>query len=222
MKNGLMSLALIGVTTAVASAQNASFAGWTVETSAGANGLTLYSVYANFTNDAFTYVFLNCFNFASVSGTMAAAQNDNYSDPAGGIAGSWSPAATTSGFNSSDSYVTATGNFGGAATGTSLDPGFLDESAANSGQINDGAGWYDASPGSPNVIPVTTDRFKVMQVARDANVGTHVFWLRIGFKKSTTTVALFGEGNVTLVGVPAPGALALLGLAGLTARRRRA
>ncbi|MSR18950.1 MAG: PEP-CTERM sorting domain-containing protein, partial [Phycisphaerales bacterium] len=46
-------------------------------------------------------------------------------------------------------------------------------------------------------------------------------YLKIGFKVASTTTALFGQGNYTLVGVPAPGALALLGMAGFMSRRRR-
>ncbi len=204
---------------AVASTASAGFTGWSVEVGAAdANGNANYSVFLNVTND-FQYVFLNCFDYENRGGTMGAQHNDMFTDPDGGVFGTWSPAGTTAGLNAGDSYVTASGNYGGGLTGTALDPSFNDG-------VGDGlafhSGWYDASPGSANNISMTTLKHKVAQIRRNVNLGNHDFWLRLGYKKANTTVALFGDGVITLVGVPAPGAIALLGLAGLTARRRRA
>ncbi|MSR19271.1 MAG: hypothetical protein EXS00_08980 [Phycisphaerales bacterium] len=61
--------------------------------------------------------------------------------------------------------------------------------------------------------------FKVAQIVRSATEGDYTAYLKIGFKVASTTTALFGQGNYTLT--PAPGALALLGLAGIVSRRRR-
>ncbi|MFN9126736.1 MAG: hypothetical protein ACK5WD_13010, partial [bacterium] len=53
-------------------------------------------------------------------------------------------------------------------------------------------------------------------VDRNANGGT---WnLKIGYTDGVSTTVLFGETTFTL---PAPGAVALLGLAGIVGRRRR-
>jgi uncharacterized protein (TIGR03382 family) len=62
----------------------------------------------------------------------------------------------------------------------------------------------------------------IMQVVRtgnDANYfSTHS--LQLAYKVNGTSTALFGNGSFE-IGIPAPGAMALLGLAGLTGRRRR-
>lgn len=212
-----------GIAAAIASTASAGFTGWSVAYVENGDGSRTYQVSLNVTTDQ-QYVFLNCFNYEGQAGAaMGATHQDNYSDPEGGVFGSWSPAATNLAWhNAGDSYVTATGNYGGGATGTALDPSFNDE-------IGDGlawhAGWYDASPGTANNISMSTGSQRIMQITRNAgavNSGDHVFWLRLGYKVANTTTALFGDGFITLAGVPAPGAIALVGLAGLTATRRRA
>ncbi|MDI9410260.1 MAG: hypothetical protein QM519_01855, partial [Bacteroidia bacterium] len=91
--------------------------------------------------------------------------------------------------------------------------------------IPNGAGWFDATPGTANLIGAggaSGYRMLIMQVCRtgdDANYfSTHT--LQVSYKVNGTSTALFGSGGFT-VGVPAPGAVALLGLAGLAGRRRR-
>jgi MYXO-CTERM domain-containing protein len=68
----------------------------------------------------------------------------------------------------------------------------------------------------------------LMQIVREGDDATNGllqarFHLKTGFKLASTTQALFGIGSFTIgvVPVPAPGALALLGLAGAFGRRRR-
>ena len=81
------------------------------------------------------------------------------------------------------------------------------------------AGWYDATPGTTNVVG-TTLKVKLLQIARVAGDGTFFQAnMTMGYKAGGTTTALFGFGSFT---IPAPGAVALLGLAGLVSRRRRA
>jgi uncharacterized protein (TIGR03382 family) len=65
----------------------------------------------------------------------------------------------------------------------------------------------------------------LMQIIRQGDdstngLGKARFNLTSGFKIANTTTALFGFGSY-VIGVPAPGAVALLALAGLAARRRR-
>jgi hypothetical protein len=65
----------------------------------------------------------------------------------------------------------------------------------------------------------------IMQIVREGDdstngLGKSRFNLTSGFKIAGTTTALFGFGSY-VIGVPAPGAVALLALAGLAARRRR-
>jgi hypothetical protein len=45
--------------------------------------------------------------------------------------------------------------------------------------------------------------------------------MQLSWKVAGTTTAIFGNGSFGLGVIPAPGAMALLGLAGLAGRRRR-
>ncbi len=197
-----------------ASAPGAVFTGWTSSMTTNSAGNEVWSLYANF--DMAGLIFLNCFDHEERQGTMGALHNDMFTDPDGGVFGTWSPAGTNSGFNSTDSYVTATNSFGGGLTGTALDPSFNDNMG---GGWAFHAGWYDASPGTMNVMGAS---HKVAQIVRSANAGYYRANLEIGFKISNTTTALFGNAEWSIGVVPAPGALALLGIAGLAGRRRRA
>ena len=211
----LASLCGVAATSLVAtSASAAVFTGWTTSYTVNSAGDRVHSIYANF--DVAGLIFLNCFDHEERAGAMGAKHNDMFTDVDGGVFGTWSPAGTNSGFNSTDSYVTATNNFGGGLTGTALDPSFNDDMGDH---FNFHAGWYDASPGTMNVMAIS---HKVAQVVRSGSAADYRGFLKIGFKISNTTVALFGNGEYTLPGVPAPGALALLGIASLVSRRRRA
>ena len=146
-----------------------------------------------------------------------------------------SPLAATSSIRSSrtgtgnDSWVTSTGTHVGSQV--ALDPSFVEFDsygepiAGVDAQIPNGAGWYDATPGTQNLINQANGsggfRIQLMQIVRlagDDSVASQ--YLKIGFKVANTTTAIFGEGTFS-IGVPAPGALALLGVAGLAGRRRR-
>jgi hypothetical protein len=83
-------------------------------------------------------------------------------------------------------------------------------------------GWFNSNP--PNLqgrvgvgANTATDvRLGQFVVDRNANGGT---WnLKIGYTDGVTTTVQFAETSFSL---PAPGAVALLGLAGLAGRRRR-
>ena len=96
---------------------------------------------------------------------------------------------------------------------------------SNGNSIPNGAGWFDSTPGVPNLIAAggaSGYRMLLMQIVRNGNDADleATFYLKNAFKVNGTTTALFGEGTFT-IGVPAPGALALLGLAGMAGRRRR-
>ena len=108
----------------------------------------------------------------------------------------------------------------GAGAGTGLDPNFGGNDAAYPGDL---AGWYNGSPPSLNgqggMLP--------------GNIGMGVLIGRFAFDGDfdlsgselfvTWNQGLGTPGNQAgfIVNVPAPGAMALLGLAGLTGRRRR-
>ncbi len=130
----------------------------------------------------------------------------------------------TAALQQADSFVTI-GGFGagalqtpGAGAGSGLDPNFGGNNAAAPGTD---AGWYNGSPPSLNGAVMTYD---------SGVVGT-----LIGRFTSTEDFSLIGTGfeatwnqglgtpgqQAAFTVAPAPGALALLGLAGVAGRRRR-
>ena len=213
--------ALLGAAALITSTASAAFTSLTVETAFHAGtGRNVYSIFANFSlsNDRI----LNCFDTFNVSGTMNALHTDNafgdidtdgdgYADVFGAT-GAWSQTWNSSAGIPSDSYVMI-----GAPGPVALDPGFTGPYV--SGSIANFSGWYDSTPGSQNLAGATL-KVKVMQIARLAAGETaYTGRLNVGYALFGTTTPLF-SGNVTYT-LPAPGALALLGLAGFVSRRRR-
>jgi hypothetical protein len=112
----------------------------------------------------------------------------------------------------------------GAGEGTGLDPNFGGNSASYPGDL---AGWYNGSP--PNL------NGQVGQVAEPGgSFGLGVLVGRFAFDgdfdlTGTTLEVTWNQGlgtpgqqaGFTVTNIPAPGALALLGLAGFAGRRRR-
>jgi hypothetical protein len=214
-------LATVAAST-LASAASASFTGFSVERGTTAGGNTRYSVYANFS--ASNLVFLNAFSFVNVSGTMNARHQDSF--VADGEVGTWQAGSSVSATDrGEDSWVTASGLATNSGWGSALDPGFA--SGGTVGDINNGAGWYDATPGTANAILAGGTqggyRMLLMQVVRSGDdagqASSHS--MQLSWKVAGTTTAIFGNGSFDLGVIPAPGAMALLGLAGLAGRRRR-
>jgi len=236
----MKSVTLIVATTLVASSAHAAFTGWSVESS-GIGNRTIYSVYANFSSTNLRVV--NVFNFGRAVtagplqgnqiaqgrvGSMNAVHNDLFIgdidlDEDGTIdvfnnpgtwaagAGTWTTAATDS---LTDSYCTLQGI--GGAWGTAFDPSMSFPPFGT--DIATNAGWYDATPSVPN-IPSAAGRLKVLQVARlSSDLSDFRANLTIGYAVTGTSTALFGYGSFA---IPAPGALALLGFAGIVGTRRR-
>ena len=214
-------LATVAAST-LASAASASFTGFSVERGTTAGGNTRYSVYANFS--ASNLVFLNAFSFVNVSGTMNARHQDFF--VADGEVGTWQAGSSVSAADrGEDSWVTASGLATSSGWGSALDPGFANGGTV--GDINNGAGWYDATPGTANAILAGGTqggyRMLLMQVVRSGDdagqASSHS--MQLSWKVAGTTTAIFGNGSFNLGVIPAPGAMALLGLAGLAGRRRR-
>lgn len=214
-------LATVAAST-LASMASASFTGYSVERVITAGGNSRYSVFANF--NASNLVFLNAFSFVNNSGTMNARHQDFFT--ADGEVGTWQAGSSVSATDrGEDSWVTASGLATSSGWGSALDPGFANGGTV--GDINNGAGWYDATPGTANTIGAggTQGGYRILiaQIVRSGDdllfpCSTHS--LQLSWKVAGTTTAIFGNGSFT-IGVPAPGAMALLGLAGLAGRRRR-
>ncbi len=207
---------------AVASVASAGFTGYSVQRNITAGGNIQYQVFANW--DQSGLVFLNAFNFATQSGTMNARHQDFFT--ADGEVGTWTAGSSVSATDrGEDSWVTASGLATNSGWGSALDPGFANGGTV--GDINNGAGWYDATPGTPNAIVAggTQGGYRILlaQIVRNGNDADALatFYLKNAFKVAGTTTALFAEGTFSIGVVPAPGAMALLGVAGLAGRRRR-
>ena len=167
---------------------------------------------------------LNVYNMSMVSTGQV-----NYFQSATGVG--WTPTNLGSIFDTealryADSFVTI-GGMGfdlepaqapGAGSGTGLDPNFGGNGAAYPGDL---AGWYNGSPPSLNGavgngaagLGVFVGRF-----AYDGSFDLTGSTLEVTWKQGLGTP---GQQAGFIVNVPAPGALALLGLAGLAGRRRR-
>ncbi|MFM1881920.1 MAG: hypothetical protein RJA05_329 [Planctomycetota bacterium] len=214
-------LATVAAST-LASAASAGFTGYSVERVITAGGNSQYKVYANF--DQSNLVFLNAFSFVNNSGIMNARHQDFFVED--GEVGTWQAGSAVSAADrNEDSWVTASGLATSSGWGSALDPGFANGGTV--GDINNGAGWYDATPGTANTIGAggTQGGYRILlaQIVRtgdDSTQGVSNHSLQLAWKVAGTTTAIFGNGSFE-IGVPAPGAMALLGLAGLAGRRRR-
>ena len=234
----MKSFALLGAVALITSSASATFTGWSVVASVS-GGRDVYKVYANFNNS--TDIVLNVFDFGKADatpegnqiaagriGTMQAVHNDYmvgdvdldgdgvidiYNNPGTFEGGT---GIFTSTMAASDSYVTMQGILG--AWGTALDPSFQNPPFGT--DLATTAGWYDSTPGTVNSVGAT-QKVMLLQIARVAgNLSAFTANMTMGYKAVGTTTPLFGFGSFTIP-VPAPGALALLGLAAAFGRRRR-
>jgi len=194
----------------------------------GAN-YAVIDAYAQFNSTADTV--LSIFN-TSISNVGGAAFHHNDFNTFSGQPGSW--AVTACGnipalglVPTNDSFVLIGGPTSSTNT-TSLDPSFTPATAA---VPPNNAGWFNSSP--PNlqgrVDPTTLRTF----IGRFVKAGTSTaaslsFAFNMGFNQGAGTGNQFAYNNgagrgpdFVVAYVPAPGALALLGLAGFAARRRR-
>ena len=230
-----MKLMAFALTAAVASSASAAFVEYyTVKTQTSNSGVNLdvYVLYARF-NGA-TDTVLNAFNFNRVDGTdtnlfyhkdLSTGTPAPY--PLTKSAGTWNPSQTGSATATRpfDSYLVI-GGLPTATNSTNADPSWPAAGGSwNRPDVPNGvkAGWFNSNPpnlqgrvGQPGNLADSV-RLGQFVVDRDANGGT---WnLRIGFNSGVPGAPVqFAE---TTFNLPAPGAVALLGLAGLVGRRRR-
>ncbi len=212
---------ILGAVALIASSSHAGFSGYTVEQVNTDAGNTQFRVYANF--DASGFVMLNILGFQAVSGAaMNARHQDNATDANENPSQSWNPGFNgTLAVRNEDSWVTASGSSTSGGNETSLDPSFT---PSNSSYIPNTSGWYDSTPGAPNNVLAggASHRMLVLQIVRSGTgadaYATSTFSMVTGYKVALTTTAQFGNGSFT---IPAPGALALVGLVGAFGRRRR-
>jgi hypothetical protein len=234
-------IGLIGLVGAasLAAAANAGFTGWQASVRASGSN-TIVDVFAGF-NTAGDKL-LNVFNM-NIGLTGGAA----FVQAAGVAASKWKPVDDTSNNVLADSFVTLGGFDGGDGTmytsySTSGDPNFTNYTTANATTIPANAGWYNGVPTTTDIQGITIfgGAFSAWTVAsKDAASASGSLGVWMGHflvnKLSTDTSwtftingsAAFNTGTnaadtKTFHNAPAPGALALLGVAGLASRRRRA
>ena len=230
MKNGMI-VAIIGLgVTGMASATWTDFYVTKTQTSNSGINLDVYQLFARFNGPTDTV--LNAFNLdrTTSSGILNGFYHkDNFTGNEGVLStatGSWSPSLTGSATLNRpfDSYLTV-GGIANAANGTSADPSWGNPLSWNRPDIPAGqqCGWYGPAgsiAGRVGQAGNTANSVILGQfvIGRDVNAGT--FNISIGYNSGVPgTPVQFADGTFSMV--PAPGAIALLGLAGLTGRRRR-
>ncbi|MCE2863948.1 MAG: hypothetical protein LW690_16035 [Opitutaceae bacterium] len=228
---------------AVSGVASAAFTGYTVvstNVSSGGYNLTRHELFANFNGPTDTV--LNVFNFAIVpSGSddpYSVFWHKDNSDYNGGVLsqqyGTWAPNLTGSATLNRpfDSYLL----IGGNATATNTTNGDPSWNSGGSGVhagdsrgwnrpdlVNNGTiGWFNSSPpnnhGRVGVFPNTATQVKLAQFVLSQGRCLPGFSLRLAYNNGAGGGVVFADGTYFC---PTPGAIALLGLAGLTQRRRR-
>ena len=217
-------LALLGsiaLITSSASAQNG-FTGFSVVRTLTAAGNTQYKVYGNWST-ASSFAVVNAFDFnvtPGFSGTMNARHQDNATDANEDPSQSWNPNFNgVTAVRDNDSWVTMSGLGTTQGNDASLDPSF---SPSDASYIPVAAGWFDATPGTANLTGASLMLLQIVRAGNDASngMGMCTSTMKVGFKVVGGSTPFIGAGSFT-IGAPAPGALALLGLAGAFGRRRR-
>ena len=232
---------------AIAGAASATFVGFVqtiTQVTTGGVLLDQCRIVARFNGPTDTV--LNVFNFAYVSGgnvadPYGAFYHKDNSDYSGGVLGkqygTWAPTLTGSATLNRpfDSFLTIGGN--ATATNTSnADPSWNSGgSGAHAGGalgwnradlLNNGTmGWFNSSPpnnqGRVGVVPNTATDVLLGQFILDRDASAGYWTLTIGYNDGVPgTAAQFGTGTFQM-GVPSPGVLALLSLAGVARSRRR-
>ena len=230
-----MKLMALALAAAVSSAASATFVEYvTVKTSTTNSGVALdvYKLYARF-NGA-TDTVLNAFNFNAQAGALTNGfyHKDNYNSTSPGVLsktfGSWGPVPTGSAALNRpfDSFLVIGGIPNGSNT-TNADPAWGAQLSWNRPDLPaaQNIGWFNSNP--PNLqgrvggAGNTSTDVMLGQFVVDAGATIGSYNLKIGYNDGLGGAVQFSETIFTFGAVPAPGAIALLGLAGLAGRRRR-
>ncbi len=241
MSYQMMSAATAGL--AISTAASAAMTGWSAQctqTSDSGHQLLRIEVFAVFNGP--TDTLLNVFNFQAAGGwasNPSAASGFWHKDLSNSSTpnvlsqqfGTWMASSTGSAISNRpfDSFLLIGGTPNAMNTST-CDPSWNGGGSNPDGPgvaqlplFND-LGWFNASPpnlqGRVGVGPNTSTNVKVAQfIISVTDPTTRIYSLTAGYNNGAGGAVQFFTGTVTCV--PAPGAIALLGLAGLTNRRRR-
>jgi MYXO-CTERM domain-containing protein len=237
-------LLVASAASAIAASANAGFLGFTGFSYIASNGNRVIDVFAVVSNASDKL--LNVYN-ANITNNAGAGGATFFTQQAGLATRGWKPdAATSSRSNTVDSFMTI-GVDGGApyegqyyaSANTGADGGFTFGWSTLGNTVPANAGWFLSPPTLPDSIAesltgMTGTRVNLGPAGQDSNLG---IWCAHMVMSGDTTSCLWGataavkDGNTGLVStgsvaagelIPAPGAIALLGLAGFASRRRRA
>jgi hypothetical protein len=226
-----MKIAAFALAAAVTSVSSASFVDYVVtktQTSKSGVDLDVYTLWARFNGATDTIV--NAFNFNRLDSgvTNIFYHKDNASSNSGVLQkafGTWNPSQTGSNTLNRpfDSFLTIGGNASGTNS-TNADPSWGAALSWARPDVPNGAnvGWFNSNPpnlqGRVGATGNTATDVRLGQFVVDRNAFGGTWNLKIGYTDGVTTTVQFAETSFSL---PAPGAVALLGLAGLAGRRRR-
>lgn len=223
----LTSLASLAAGSTVPSA-HATFTGITVTAAAGPSSTpvgatTIYRMWANF-DSAGDYGFsVQNFRFISATGFTGFVHNDNFTGGAySTTSGSWFTYQSNNAFGSTDSWVSITEPtsfpaFSTYPAGAWSVPDFVSNPQIP-GILGVGVSWF-ADPDGP-FFPVNGQQLLgqfVISSSAQICVAADIGWANTAGGGGPTAVTFDFNANC----VPAPGAIALLALAGLVHRRKR-
>ena len=216
---------------AVASAASADFIGFdgVVSEVGDYTVIKMYAVY-----DA-EDIALNVFNAQIVTKD---AGGFNQSDVQIGAGGTWAPNASLDIPGFADSAIDSFGTIGygvgaaAATNGTALDPTFLDATGGLGAYVPSGGGWYNGNPTSEQVagavdgigayaVWVGQFAFATSRITAPKGKPHNFFTFDCEMGSKDAAGDVFFGGDIFQWTIPTPGALALLGLGGLTTRRRK-
>ena len=229
-------LSLVALASAsIAAAANAGFTGFQAIVRDAGAGRTFVDVFAGF-NTAGDRL-LNVFNM-----NIGLTGGASFVQAAGVAASKWKPVDDTSTNNLADSFITLGGFDGGdgnmyTSYSTAGDPNFTNYTTNNQTTIPALAGWYNGNPPSTDIVALNVSSFTGWSGPKEGAAGNLSVWVGhflvnraitdASWALSFSGSAAFNTGTNAadtrlFHNIPAPGALALLGLAGMATRRRRA
>ena len=237
-------LLVASAASAIAASANAGFLGFTGFSYIASNGNRVIDVFAVVSNASDKL--LNVYN-ANITNDAGVAGATFFTQQAGTATRGWKPdAGTSTRSNIVDSFMTI-GVDGGApyygqyyaSAGTGADGSFTSGWSTLGNTVPANAGWFLSPPTLPDSLAeslsgMTGTRVNLGPAGQDGTLGV---WCAHLVMSGSTTSVLWGataavkDGVTGLVStgsvaagqlIPAPGAIALMGLAGFAARRRRA
>ena len=240
-------LLVASVASAIAASANAGFLGFTGFTYIASNGNRVIDVFAVVSNSSDKLLNVYNANITNNAGAAGATFFTQLSGLGNTATRGWQPSlGSSTRSNIVDSFMTIGVNGGApdygqyyASAGTGADGGFTSGWSTLGNTIPANAGWFLSPPTLPDSIAesltgLTGTRVNLGPAGQDSNLG---IWCAHMVMSGDTTSCLWGataaikDGVTGLVSsgsvtagqlIPAPGAIALMGLAGFAARRRRA